>query len=216
MNANTVFRTTNIIFLVKGLGMTVYITAIVVIVSLVVGILFALVYLYGHKILRTVVKVYIELFRNTPILLWIMVVRFLIPLPLLVSGIFSMSLVTISGIAEDFRSGISMIPRGQWEAAESQGLSKPQILRLVILPQVMRKLLPILLTEIVTVLKQSSFLWVIGVEELTGRGMILIGRMSDIGQICITYALLAAFYYIINDCVIRLAGKLRQRQKISH
>lgn len=202
----------NIGFLFQGLGTTVYVTLLVVLISLVVGFLFALAYLYGPKVLSNAIKVYIEIFRNTPMLLWIMVIRFLLPLPLMVSGVFSMSLVTISGIAEDFRSGINMIAKGQWEAAESQGLSKAQTLRFVILPQVIKKLLPILLTEVVTVLKQSSFLWAIGIQDLTGKGMILVGRMSDVTEICLTYGILALMYYVLNDSIIRIAGKLKKKQ----
>lgn len=202
----------NIGFLFQGLGTTVYVTLLVVLISLVVGFLFALAYLYGPKILSNAIKIYIEIFRNTPMLLWIMVIRFLLPFPLVVSGVFSMSLVTISGIAEDFRSGINMIAKGQWEAAESQGLSKAQTLRFVILPQVIKKLLPILLTEVVTVLKQSSFLWAIGIQDLTGKGMILVGRMSDVTEICLTYGILALMYYVLNDSIIRIAGKLKKKQ----
>lgn len=202
----------NIGFLFQGLATTVYVTLLVVLISLVVGFLFALAYLYGPKVLSNAIKVYIEIFRNTPMLLWIMVIRFLLPLPLMVSGVFSMSLVTISGIAEDFRSGINMIAKGQWEAAESQGLSKAQTLRFVILPQVIKKLLPILLTEVVTVLKQSSFLWAIGIQDLTGKGMILVGRMSDVTEICLTYGILALMYYVLNDSIIRIAGKLKKKQ----
>lgn len=202
----------NIGFLFQGLGTTVYVTLLVVLISLVVGFLFALAYLYGPKVLSNAIKVYIEIFRNTPMLLWIMVIRFLLPFPLVVSGVFSMSLVTISGIAEDFRSGINMIAKGQWEAAESQGLSKAQTLRFVILPQVIKKLLPILLTEVVTVLKQSSFLWAIGIQDLTGKGMILVGRMSDVTEICLTYGILALMYYVLNDSIIRIAGKLKKKQ----
>ncbi len=202
----------NIGFLFQGLGTTVYVTLLVVLISLVVGFLFALAYLYGPKVLSNAIKVYIEIFRNTPMLLWIMVIRFLLPLPLMVSGVFSMSLVTISGIAEDFRSGINMIAKGQWEAAESSGLSKAQTLRFVILPQVIKKLLPILLTEVVTVVKQSSFLWAIGIQDLTGKGMILVGRMSDVTEICLTYGILALMYYILNDFIIRIAGRLKKKQ----
>lgn len=212
MSTGTLFKLSSIRFLLKGLGTTLYITLLVVLISLAVGFIFAMIYLYAPKAFKIIVKAYIELFRNTPMLLWIMVIRFLFPLPLLVSGILSMSLVTISGIEEDFRSGISMIPKGQWEAAQSQGLSRWQTLRLVILPQVIKKLLPILLTETVTVLKQSSFLWAIGIQDLTGQGMILVGRMSDMTQIILTYAVLAAIYYILNDTIIRIAGRLRKKQ----
>lgn len=212
MSTGTLFKLSSIRFLFKGLCTTVYITLLVVLISLAVGFIFAMIYLYAPKVLKIIVKAYVELFRNTPMLLWIMVIRFMLPLPLFVSGILSMSLVTVSGIEEDFRSGISMIPKGQWEAAESQGLSRWQTLRLVILPQVIKKLLPILLTETVTVLKQSSFLWAIGIQDLTGQGMILVGRMSDITQIILTYAVLAVIYYILNDIIIRIAGKLRKKQ----
>lgn len=208
----TILKLTSLRFLAQGLGMTIYITLLVVLISLVAGFILAMIYLYAPKIFRIIVQAYIEIFRNTPMLLWIMVIRFLAPLPLLVSGVLSMSLVTISGIAEDFRSGINMIPKGQWEAAKSQGFSKVQTLRFVILPQVIKKLMPILLTETVTVLKQSSFLWAIGIKDLTGSGMILVGRMSDTAEIILTYAILALVYYVLNDVIIRIAGRLKKEQ----
>lgn len=210
--SGTLYNLSSLRFLLQGLGMTIYVTILVVAISLVIGFLFALAYLYAPKVISRLIKIYIEVFRNTPMLLWIMIIRFLLPLPLMISGILSMSLVTISGIAEDFRSGINMIDNGQWEAATSQGLSRLQTLRYVILPQVIRKLMPILLTEAVTVLKQTSFLWAIGIQDLTGKGMILVGRMSNVKEICLTYGILALMYYVVNDIIICFAGVLRRKQ----
>lgn len=212
MGDSLLFQWVGIRFLLQGMGTTVGITLTVLLVSLTVGFIMALLYLYGPGILRLSVKAYIEVFRNTPPLLWIMVLRFLVPLPLMASGILSMSLVTICGIEEDFRSGINMIPRGQWEAAASQGMGRFLTLRYVILPQVIKRLLPILLTEAVTVVKQSSFLWVIGIQELTGKGMILVGRMSETAEICLLYGMLALLYYVLNELILQIAGRLRQRQ----
>lgn len=211
MSKGSLFNLASIKFLIQGVGTTAYITLLVVMISLAVGFIFAMIYLYGPKILCNLIKLYIELFRNTPMLLWIMVIRFLLPFPLMISGILSMSLVTVSGIAEDFRSGINMIDKGQWEASESQGLSRMQTLRFVILPQVIKKLLPILVTEAAMVLKQSSLLWAIGIQDLTGKGMIMVGRMSDITEICLTYVILAFIYYVLNDFIIRVAGRLKKQ-----
>lgn len=202
----SLFAWSSVRFLFNGLLTTVFLTLIIISISILAGLILSLLYSFGPKVIRGIVKVYIEIFRNTPILLWIMAIRFMLPLSLFASGILSMSLVTVSGITEDFRSGINMIPKGQWEAAESQGMSKFQILRLVVLPQVVKKVMPILVTEAVTVLKQTSFLWAIGIQDLTGKGMILVGRMPETNEVILTYLILGVVYYILCEAIIRLSG----------
>lgn len=195
---STVLNKINIIFLLKGLELTLIIAAVSIILSLFFGTIFALCRNYSKGILKRISSIYIEIFRNTPLLLWILSIRFLLPLKPIYSGILSFTLFTSAIMAEILRGGLNSIPKGQFEAAYSQGFSKFQTLKFIILPQSFKNSIPTFLSQAVTLIKDTSFLWAVGIEEFTGKGMILMGSFASSSDVFILFLTIAGVYFLIN------------------
>ena len=195
---NVVFTKANMLFLLQGLKLTLVIAVISIFLSLIFGTILAVLRNYSKGILGKLAAVYIETFRNTPSLLWILAIRFLVPIRPLYSGILSFTLFTTAAMAEIIRGGMNSVNKGQSEAAYSQGFSKFQTLRYIILPQSMRNCIPTMLSQSSTVIKDTSYLWAVGIEEFTGKGMILMGSFATSTQVFLLFGTLAASYFVIN------------------
>lgn len=201
-----VFNQANMLFLLKGIKLTLTIALISIALSMIFGTVLAILRNFSKGIFGKIATVYIEVFRNTPLLLWILSIRFLVPIPPMYSGILSFTLFTSAVMAEILRGGMNSVNKGQYEAAYSQGFSKIQTLRYIVLPQSFRRCVPTFLSQAVTVIKDTSFLWAVGIEEFTGKGMILMGSFVSSYQVFILFGFLAATYFIINfaiSCSVR-------------
>ena len=172
----------------KGVVFTLAIAVSAVLVSIVWGSVLALVRNYcGGKTapLKWLAVAYIEIFRNTPLLLWIFVCLVFCPCPAFLSrkmlGLTSVEvkilfrafvalvLFTSSVIAEIIRGGLNSIPKGQFEAAHSQGFGTVQTMVYIILPQAYRAVVPTLLSQVITTIKDSSYLANVAAIELMAR-----------------------------------------------
>lgn len=164
---------TNLQFLLDGLGYTLSLSIVSIILSVLLGLLVALPGLSGNRYGRAFNRVYVEIFRAIPILVMILWAYYGLPVLLNINlsafaaGVLALALCDSAFEAEIFRAGIQSIERGQHEAAESIGLSYFDKMRYVILPQAIRRILPPLGNQFVYMLKMSSLVSVIGLAELT-------------------------------------------------
>jgi putative glutamine transport system permease protein len=193
------------LFLLGGFKVTLEIGVCSIICSVILGTCLGVFRYLKLPFLWVAATVYIDIMRNLPCLLLVLVVRFMTPLPPVLSGIAAMSVFTAATMAEVVRGGLNAIPQGQFEAAYSQGMTRLQVLRLIVLPQAFRNIIPPMMSEFTTIIKDSSFVWAVGTEELTGRGMILIGKYSAIGQVFTIFACVALIYFILNYTLSTLA-----------
>jgi amine acid ABC transporter, permease protein, 3-TM region, His/Glu/Gln/Arg/opine family len=198
---SNVFNQANLVFLLQGIKLTLTIALVSIILSMVFGTILAVLKNFSKGLLGKIAAIYIEIFRNTPLLLWILSIRFLVPIPPMYSGILSFTLFTSAIMAEIFRGGMNSISNGQYEAAYAQGFSKFETLRYIILPQSFRRCIPTFLSQAVTVIKDTSFLWAVGIEEFTGKGMILMGSFVSSSQIFLLFGAIAGTYFIINFAI---------------
>mgnify|MGYP001043698874 FL=1 len=146
---------------IQGIGYTLLLAAIAVTCGTILGTLVALMKMSSQKVVSFFGAAYIELFRNTPLLLQLYIFMFLLPeigINLSAFAAVSVGLVlnTTAYISEIIRSGIQSVDHGQTEAARSLGLNHVQTLRMVVLPQAMRNILPALANEFVTDIKETS------------------------------------------------------------
>jgi len=165
----------NLLFLIGGLWDTILLSATAMAISVLVGIAVALPGVGRNRWGRRFNVVYVEVVRAIPILVLILWVYYGLPVVAGVAinvfwaGVLALALSDSAFEAEIFRAGIQAIPKGQTEAAQSMGLNRFQTMRLVILPQAIRRILPPLANQFAYMLKMSALVSVIGMQELTRR-----------------------------------------------
>jgi polar amino acid transport system permease protein len=165
----------NIQFMLAGLWITVVLSVCAIAVSVVLGMVLALAGLSQNRLLRAVNRIYVECFRAVPLLVLLLWVYYGLPVLLglqfdaFVAGLIALALSDAAFEAEVFRAGIQSVPRGQREAAETLGLSRWKTFRFIVFPQAIRHILPALGNQFVYVMKMSSLVSVVGLQELTRR-----------------------------------------------
>lgn len=205
---------TNIRFLLEGLGLTLVISALAIACSVVLGAVISIMRGSSSRVLRGFSIAYVELFKNTPLLLWIMFTFFVAQLPPLPVAVLAFTLFTAASVAEIVRGGLASVPTGQYEAAHSQGFSAPQMYLYIILPQALRNMVPALLSQFVTTIKDTSYLWgAMALQELMGRGMILVNSYNSTVQIFAIFALMALIYFIVCFTLSQIVRAYQRRLK---
>ena len=165
----------NLLFLLDGLYYTIALSVTAILISIILGLLVALPGLASQRPARVINRVYVELVRAVPILVLILWVYYGLPqvadisISVFWAGVLALAISDSAFQAEIFRAGIQSIDRGQHEAAHSISLSYVDKMRFVILPQAIKRILPALGNQLVYMLKMSSLVSVIGMEELTRR-----------------------------------------------
>ena len=167
----------NLDFLMSGLQMTLLISAVTLILAMVGGLLIAMLDMSRWRAVRIIGITFGEIIRNTPILVQLLWVYYVLPIVFdigigsLAALIIGLSVYQSAFISEVYRSGIQAVPQGHREAAQVLGLTQVQTLRRIVLPQAIRMTLPPLASNFVQLIKFSSLGAVISVSEITRRGM---------------------------------------------
>lgn len=162
--------------LLKGMWMTLVITVISLIIALVIGLVFGLLSISTSKILRIIATIYVDLIRGTPILVQILFIYFGLPsatgitMSAFTAGIIAISINAGAYLVEIFRAGINSIDKGQMEAGRTLGYSYAETMRIIILPQAIRRMIPAFVNQFIVSIKDTSLLSVIGIAELTMSG----------------------------------------------
>jgi putative glutamine transport system permease protein len=172
---------------------------IAILLSIVIGTVLAVLRNNGPKPLKWLATIYVEIVRNVPNLLWIYVIFIVFHLATFPAGIVSFTIFTSAAVGEILRGGLNAVKPGQVEAARSQGLTSFQTLYYITLPQALRSMLPAIISQFTTVVKDTSLLYsVIALQDLNGKAQILMGRYASISQVFVLYGLIAIVYFILN------------------
>ena len=207
---------TNLKFLISGITTTIYISTISIVIAMVVGLLIAIPAITKNKYLSYVNVFYVEVVRSVPLLVLILWVYYGLPILTglsfspFVSGIIALSISESAFMAEIFRGGINAIKKTQWEAATSLGLNFSKKLKLVILPQAFKVILPALGNQFVYVLKMSSLVSIIGISDLTRKANELVVSTYRPLEI---YTFLILEYLILILIVSYFVRKLEKKLK---
>ena len=200
-------------FLTKGLLTTLQVSVLVVVLSLVLGVLLGLILLYGPLPLRLLVRGYSDLIRGIPVLVLIFAVYYGLPalkvnLNSLTAAVTALTMFTTAQVIETTRGAIQSIHHGQTEAAKAIGLTFPQRLVYVILPQALRRFLPPWINSVTDAVKGSALVSLIGVVDLMLAIQQVIGRVY---QPLPLYVLGALIYFAINFSLSSLSRRLERR-----
>lgn len=203
--------------LLEGAAVTVEITALSVGLGFLIGMLVGVARLAKTRLLKWLAMIYIDFIRGTPLLVQIFLIYFALPMITgtridpFIAAITACSINSGAYIAEIFRAGIQSIDKGQVEAGRSLGLSWYQTMRFVVMPQAFKRVIPPLGNEFIAMLKDSSLVSVIGFEELTRCGQLIIAKTYNSFEIWMAVAML---YLIMTLTISRLVAFLERRYNV--
>ena len=228
-------------FILMGTVFSLIISVVAVLVSIALGSVLAMMRNYcttpQTKIFRLIASVYIEVFRNTPLLFWIFICLVFCPSPkfvdhqmlglssvnnkLLFKASVALILYTSGVIAEIVRGGLNSVAHGQIEAGMSQGFNMVDIMRHIVLPQAFRAIIPTLLSQVITTIKDSSFLANVAVIELMARTKQILSVSNryngtntiNVSDVFVLFGLAALIYFVINFSLSMTVRWIRNRRK---
>ncbi len=217
MSFNVDLAVSAIPLLLMGALVTVKITAISVGLGIVIGLFVGIARIAHSRILRVLAAIYVDFLRGTPLLVQIFLIYFALPIITghhmdpFVAAIASCSINSGAYVAEIFRAGIQSIDAGQMEAGRSLGMTWGQTMRYIIVPQAFKRVIPPLGNEFIALLKDSSLVSVIGFEELTRRGQLVIARTYGSLEI---WTCVAILYLLMTVTISRFVAYLERRCRI--
>jgi glutamate/aspartate transport system permease protein len=187
-------------FVLKGLLFSVQLTLVATIGGIIFGTLLALMRLSGNKVVATPAVIYVNGMRSIPLVM--VILWFFLLIPFLIGRSIGAELsATITFIAfeaayfsEIMRAGIQSIPRGQVMAGQALGMSYHQNMRLIVLPQAFRNMIPVLLTQTIILFQDTSLVYAIGAYDLL-KGFVTAGKIY--GRVEEVYLLAALFYFVV-------------------
>jgi polar amino acid transport system permease protein len=203
-------------FFLKGLWMTTQVAFISLILCTLIGFILGMLRASNNILLKRLIGFYVAFARGTPFVVQIFIVFFIFPewglqLEAFSAALLAMAIMGSAFICEIVAGGIDSIPKGQWEASSSSGLTKLQQLRLVILPQSMKVIVPPLVGQYVLLIKDTSVASVIGVMELTRVGWVTVVRIPEGLMV---FALVGILYFAISYPLILLSNYLERKMAI--
>ena len=187
----------------SGMGVTIEIFFVTLVSSLILGLGLALVRMSKFKILSILAKIYISIMRGTPLMLQLLVVYFgpyfIFGIPItrsyrLNAVLIGFALNYAAYFAEIYRGGISAIPEGQYEAAKLLGYSRSQTFIHIVMPQVVKRIIPAVANETITLVKDTSLAFTLAVAEIFTLTKQLVASQSSM----MPFVVAAVFYYIFN------------------
>ena len=190
------------LLMLDGTQITLEIFFVTLLLSLPLGMMAALGRLSSLKIISRIVEFYIWIMRGTPLMLQLLFVYFALPmigirLPDIAAALLAFTLNYAAYFAEIFRAGIQAVPKGQYEAAKTLGMSYPQTMRRIILPQVIRIVLPPVSNETINLVKDTSLVYILAMNDLLRVARTIVQREFDM-----TPFLFAAIFYLAMTFVL--------------
>ena len=214
----------NLIYLFKGAMVSLSMAGLSLFIGLIFGILGASAKISKNRLLRILGNIYVEVIRGTPMLLQIMLIFNVVPIIVtqitgevfrmnyFLIGVVAMSINSGAYTTELIRSGINGIDKGQWEACETLGLSRWQTMRLVILPQAFKRIVPPLISEFITLIKDSSLVSIIGIVELLNSAKVLGNQYYEFMS---PYCLAGVYYLVMTLTISYIAKKIERKLAVS-
>jgi polar amino acid transport system permease protein len=186
--------------ILAGLGVTIVYTVGTILLGLVIGLVTGLLRLSRNPMITAPLVAYVEIFRCTPLLVQIVWFYYALPvilgidIPAHVAAVLVLSLYTGAFYAEIIRGGVNSIERGQWDAARAIGMRRNQVMRHVILPQAVRRMIPPFMNQSIIQLKNTSLVSTIAVADLLYQGTIITAATYRPLEV---YTMVAIIYFLV-------------------
>lgn len=206
----------NLTYMLGGMKLTLEIAVCASVIAILLGTILALAKTYCKGktgFLNILATVYVEIFRCTPQLLWILMFRFFVKGGGFNLGVVSLSVVSAPYVCEIVRGGLNNISKGQFEAGYSQGYSFFKILRFIVLPQAFRAVIPSMMSQIVSIIKSTSLLASINIFEYLFTCNTVMVNSTSLSGIFTIYAMEAAGYFIVCCLLVILVNAASKRLK---
>ena len=204
--------------LLIGAGVTIQITVLSTAIGFVIGLVVGVARISHLRPMRLLAEVYVEFFRGTPLLVQIFLFYFALPvitgqrIDPFIAAISACGINSGAYVAEIFRAGIQSVDDGQMEAGRSLGMTWLQTMRYIIVPQAFKRVIPPLGNEFIAMLKDSSLVSVIGFEELTRRGQLIIAKTYGSFEIWMSVAVI---YLVMTLTISRFVAYLERRYRVN-
>lgn len=202
-------------FMLSGSIITLKLYLVTIVFSIPLGIIFAIAKISKFKILRFVLGLYTWVFRGTPLLLQLFFFYFGLPVFGIILSPFTAAALTFvinysAYLTEIFRAGIESIPKGQYEAAHCLGMTYKQTMLRIILPQTVKRVLPPLSNEAITLVKDTALVAAIGMGDLLRAAKQVVTRDFDVTP----FILAAVFYLLFTSVIVTLFKKLEEKYSV--
>ena len=210
------------LMLLRSLGYTLVLCLWALLFAMVIGLIFALCNVSNSKILNVIGSVYVDAVRGVPLIVLAYFIYFGVPagikamgvqdfrLPALQAGTIALAMNCGAYMAEIIRAGIESVDRGQMEASRALGLNYSQSMRLVILPQAIKTMIPSIINQFIITLKDTSILSVIGFGELTNVGKTIAGNTFKSLE---AWTIIGIVYMIVIITLSKVAKRIERRLK---
>jgi len=200
-------------YLLKGMGVSLQITAVSSVIGILLGTLLAVGSRNKHSFITIPISIYTTILRGTPMLIQILFMAYVLPqiginIPLLLGAMLALGLNSAAYVSNIIRSGIASVGVGQIEAARVLGLSNIAITRYIVLPQAIRAVFPALGNELITLMKDSALASTVGVFELTQQGRYM---MSCTHNAMGTYTVVGLLYLVMTTILSGILALIERR-----
>ncbi|WP_234854394.1 MULTISPECIES: amino acid ABC transporter permease [Paracoccus] len=204
--------------LMQGLWITLQLGAASIVAGLALGLALAMTRLYAAAPLRLLTRVYIDVFRSIPLLVLLIIVYYALPfvglrLSPFVSAMTALTLVSGAYTAEIFRAGIEAIPKGQFEASAALGLSGPQTMKEVILPQAVKIVIPPLTNNSINVVKDTALASVVAMPDLLKQATQAQALAANPTPLIVAAVIYVAFLWPLVAAVSRMERRFAARRR---
>jgi len=199
--------------ILKGLAVTLGISALVLVIGTIIGICGGLALLYGKRVVRVLVRLYVDTLRGIPLLVLIFAIFYGLPVlrirvPAITAAVIALSIFAGAHVSEVVRGAVDSLPKGQMDAAKAIGLTFPQRIRKVIFPQAIRLILPPWVNTAAELVKATSLVSLVSVVDLMQSVQQIVGRTRET---LLFYAVAAMIYFVINYTISSIGTRLEKR-----
>lgn len=210
------FSWLNLRFLLMGLWVTIQVSVVSIVFSFMIGSLLGIIRYLNIRVVSPVVGFIIDIIRNLPLLLIIFFTYFALPkigihFNVMASTIIALTVFESAMTAEIVRSGIIAVPKGQLEGARSNGLNMRQTLVQILLPQAYKKMIPPLVSQFVSLIKDTSLATIIMLPDVTYRAQTIYAQNPN--QIVPMFIMLALLYFVLNYTISQFGRYMDRRMK---